>query len=75
MQAPNINEFLDSLTTREKEILVFIADGLTSNEIAAMLFRAESTVKKHREHILQKANVKGTSAIRKFIREIKPHLN
>lgn len=74
MQAPTLINTLDILTCQERKILAFVTEGLTNQEIATRLFIAESTVKKHRQNILQKASVKGTIAIRQFIREVKPYL-
>ncbi len=75
MQVPNFyRHFLDNLTNREYEIVVLLADRLTSKEIAQKLNSCEATVKKHREHITQKANVEGKVVIRQFIRDIKPYL-
>jgi DNA-binding NarL/FixJ family response regulator len=45
---------LDSLTTRELEILHLIAAGLTNAEIAARLFLSETTVKTHVSSVLRK---------------------
>ncbi len=45
---------LDTLTTREQEVLVQIAHGLTNAEIASGLFMAESTVKTHVGSLLSK---------------------
>ncbi len=45
---------LDSLTEREREVLVLIARGRTNSEIAGDLFVAEATVKTHVGRILAK---------------------
>ena len=75
MQTPNFYKFfLDSLTNREYEIVALLTERLTSKEIAQKLNSCEATVKKHREHIAQKANVEGKVVMRQFIRDIKPHL-
>ena len=50
------------LTTREQEILGWIARGKTSREIAAILVVSPHTVRKHTEHILEKLNVSTRSA-------------
>jgi DNA-binding NarL/FixJ family response regulator len=45
------------LTDRELEVLTHMARGLANKEIAAILGRAEPTIKVHVLHILQKLNV------------------
>ncbi|HVN35157.1 MAG TPA: response regulator [Casimicrobiaceae bacterium] len=47
----------DVLSTREREILVHIARGMSNKEIARELDVAESTVKIHVQHILRKLNL------------------
>jgi DNA-binding NarL/FixJ family response regulator len=49
---------LDALTTREREILVAIAEGLTNGEIAERFFLSESTVKTHVGRVLQKLDAR-----------------
>jgi DNA-binding NarL/FixJ family response regulator len=48
---------VESLTTREAEILGLLADGLTNREIATALFVSESTVRAHLRTITQKLGV------------------
>ncbi|WP_066314830.1 response regulator transcription factor [Bacillus sp. FJAT-29814] len=45
---------INSLTPREKEILLLVSDGLTNKQIAEQLFIAENTVKNHIKHLLGK---------------------
>jgi DNA-binding NarL/FixJ family response regulator len=75
MQAPNFTpSVLEELTRQETKILELVAEGLTNQEIASRLFIDETTVKTHRHNITRKANVKGTSEIRKFVKAITPFL-
>jgi DNA-binding CsgD family transcriptional regulator len=52
-----------SFSKREIDIIKNIAEGLNSTEIAEKLFIAESTVKKHRKNILEKADCKNTAQL------------
>ena len=52
----------DALTLREREILALVADGRTNSQIAARLWIAPSTVKKHLEHVYEKLGVGGRTA-------------
>ncbi len=57
---------LPLLTTREKEVLALIAEGLTNNEIAEKLFISPLTVDSHRKNLLAKFGVKNTAAMVKY---------
>ena len=58
------------LTRRETEIGLLVANGYSNQQIAEMLYIAETTVKKHLSHIYEKANVGG----RKEWKDILQHL-
>lgn len=51
----------NSLSVREKEILILICKGLSNKEIGNMLFISKRTVDKHRANILEKTNSKNTA--------------
>jgi DNA-binding NarL/FixJ family response regulator len=53
-QGPAENE----LTSREREIVRFVAMGLRNAEVAAKLAITEATVKKHLNNIFQKLNIR-----------------
>ena len=51
------------LTSREKEVLCLIGEGLTNGEIAEKLFISPLTVDSHRKNLLAKFGVKNTAAM------------
>lgn len=57
------------LTSREKQVLACIAEGLTNNAIADKLFISPLTVDSHRKNLLAKFGVKNTAALVKVAME------
>lgn len=57
------------LTSREKQVLACIAEGLTNNAIADKLFVSPLTVDSHRKNLLAKFGVKNTAALVKVAME------
>jgi DNA-binding CsgD family transcriptional regulator len=49
---------LGSLTTREREILALLGEGLSNREIAGRLFITPKTVEHHVGHVLTKLDLK-----------------
>lgn len=47
----------EELTPREREVLTYIAEGLTNREIAHELIISVKTVDRHRENIMRKLNL------------------
>ena len=56
----------NSLTNREKEILILYAEGFSNQEIADKLFISVRTVDAHKNNIMQKFNFKSTVDMVKF---------
>jgi two-component system nitrate/nitrite response regulator NarL len=64
-----------TLTKREQEILMLVAEGQTSQEIADSLFISPRTVETHRANIMQKLNVHNTAGLIKFVMKNQAYLN
>lgn len=63
MTSPVASAALPKLTRREKEILVKIAEGKTTSQIAETLFLSHLTVETHRRNIMQKYEVNNVAAL------------
>ena len=60
----------DMLTTREREILQLLADGMSNADVAQQLFISQETVKSHVRHILAKLEAETrTQAVAIALRE------
>lgn len=51
------------LTAREQEILLLVANGLTTAQIADKLFTSPRTIESHRQNIMEKTGAKNTAAL------------
>lgn len=56
----------DRLTHRERDVLRFLVDGLSNEEIAQQLFLSEATVKKHLGSIMTKLHVRNRVQVAVF---------
>lgn len=63
---PASQNLADTLTKREKEILVLIAGGLTDKEIAEKVFLSPLTIITHRKNILSKLGLKNKVELTRF---------
>ncbi len=66
-----IHSGLPQFTTREKEVVEYLIEGLVSKEIALRLRISMRTVEKHRSNILRKFNLRNTTELMKHIMELK----
>ncbi|MEZ4999175.1 MAG: response regulator transcription factor [Bacteroidales bacterium] len=55
-----------TLTSREREIIHLVVEGLTNKEIAERLFISIRTVDSHKNNIMQKLNLKSTVEMVKY---------
>ena len=53
-------------STREIEILMLVADGLTNQEIADKLFTSKRTVEGHRQALIEKTGTRNTAALIRY---------
>ena len=54
------------LSTREREVLQLIAEGRTSREVASLLGISVTTVKSHRNHIMEKLNIHDKAGLTRY---------
>jgi DNA-binding NarL/FixJ family response regulator len=57
---------IETLTRREREIFLLLAEGKTPTEIASSLFVSPKTVHTHRQHIMEKLGLRTTTELIRF---------
>ena len=60
---------LDSLTNRETEVLLLVAEGLTNREIGEKLEISPRTVETHRERVMDKLRIRTVAGLTRFVVE------
>jgi two-component system response regulator NreC len=63
---PGPRSALDSLSTREREVLKLVAEGYRSREIGEFLSISEKTVEKHRANLMRKLGMNSATALTAF---------
>ena len=58
-----------SLTAREVEVLVLVAEGLTNRAIAEKLEISPRTVETHRERVMAKLRIRTVAGLTRFVLE------
>ena len=61
-----VEDGIAKLSTREKEVFVLLADGLTVKEVAKRLFISPKTVESHKYNIMDKLNLHSISQFTKI---------
>jgi DNA-binding NarL/FixJ family response regulator len=54
------------LSTREREVLQLVAEGLKSDKIASRLFISVKTVSSHRRHIMKKLKLNSVAELTRY---------
>lgn len=57
---------LEALTPREEEVLVFLAQGLSNNQIGEQLFLSPRTIEKHVSRLLRKTDTHNRAELLRF---------
>ena len=60
---------LGSLTNREREVLLLVAEGLTNREIGERLDISPRTVETHRERVMGKLRIRTVAGLTRFVVE------
>jgi DNA-binding NarL/FixJ family response regulator len=60
---------LDSLTAREVEVLMMVAEGMTNRGIAEKLGISPRTVETHRERVMAKLRIRSVAGLTRFVME------
>ncbi len=70
LKSKKVGSVLETLTSREREVLQLVAESKSMKEIAAALFVSEKTIATHRQHIMDKLGIHTVPDLVKFaIRE------
>jgi DNA-binding NarL/FixJ family response regulator len=57
---------MNELSIKEKQVLLFIAENKTTNEIADALFNSYKTIENHRYNIAKKLDISGSNNLMRF---------
>jgi FixJ family two-component response regulator len=63
----------DSLTSREKQILIFLSEGLLNRTIAERLGLSIRTIEGHRQRSMKKLGIANVAELNAFMQEINDH--
>lgn len=69
IEAEQLRSRLDSLTPRETEVLLLVAEGLTNRETGDRLEISPRTVETHRERVMGKLRIRSVAGLTRFVVE------
>ena len=69
MARERVRSRIDALTTREQEVLVRIARGMTNREMADEFGISPRTVETHRERVMSKLRIRTVAGLTRFVVE------
>lgn len=69
IEAEQLRTRLESLTNREREVMLLVAEGLTNREIGERLAISPRTVETHRERVMTKLRVRSVAELTRFVVE------
>lgn len=61
-----VSRTLESLTSREREVFLLLAEGKSPSEVASSLFVSPKTVHTHRQHIMEKLGLRTTTELIRY---------
>jgi RNA polymerase sigma factor (sigma-70 family) len=67
IEAEHLRMRLESLSPREREVLLLVADGLTNREIGDRLDISPRTVETHRERVMGKLRIRTVAGLTRFV--------
>jgi RNA polymerase sigma factor (sigma-70 family) len=65
-----VQELLEQLTPREREVMQWVVQGRMNKEIAGLLGTSEKTVKVHRGRLMKKMHVKSAAALANLLTHV-----
>lgn len=68
----SLRQRIDSLSTREHEVMLLILKGFLNKQAAAALGITEGTVKVHRRHVMEKMAAKSLPELVRMVERVQP---
>jgi RNA polymerase sigma factor (sigma-70 family) len=69
IEEEQVRSRIESITDREREVLVLVAEGLTNREIGERLDISPRTVETHRERVMSKLRIRTVAGLTRFVVE------